>query len=96
MVGIAMEEYRKSLKKTEEFAFLNYCVNALKDGEEDTWHFRMRNDNVLMEEVSFDEVEAFAIFREMYLTGQTTFLNFTLTSVEHEEEDATLFTLMRN
>jgi len=98
VVGTAMEEYRKSLKKTEEFAFLNYCVNALKESEEDAWHFRMRDDSALMEDVSFDDIEAFVIFREMYLTGQKTFLCFDLVSVDAgdpEDESATLFTLRR-
>jgi len=91
-----MEEYRKSLKKTEEFAFLNYCVNALKESEEDTWHFRMCDDNALMDEVSLNEVEALVIFREMFLTEQTTFLCFTLTSVEDKEDEVTLYTLSRS
>lgn len=93
MVRTAMEDYRKKLKADAEFAFLNYCANELMASKEDHWNFRMSDESWLMEDVGLDELEALVIFREMYLTEQTSFLGFTL--VKTESEEATLYTLSR-
>lgn len=89
-----MDEYVKSAKRAEYFAFLNHCANALMASKEDHWNFRMADESWLMEDVNLDDVEALVIFREMFMNEQDKFLSFTLDKTETEE--ATVYVLHKN